>query len=1062
MKKNTRQKCLLKGRIVFLAKLFLTGIFLLSQFEANAQERTVTGTVTESDGTPIPGVSIVIQGTTTGTVTNLDGNYTLPSVPGDAVIEFSFIGMATQQIAVENRTTIDVVMESDAIGLGEVVVIGYGTARREDLTGSISNVQAEDFIKYQPASVSDLLRSSVPGLKVGYATNARATPDFMIRGDNTIKASSGAERAANRPLIVVDGVIFNGDLAEINVNDVESIDVLKDASAASIYGSRASNGVVVFTTKKGKSSEPTFRFTANYGVLTSSRRLKTYDGDEVMVWLQEMNESINNKLGDEWSRWMPYDQVPDQYKDDWLNENNIPGETDMEKITSVWLDTFGFEQNEKENYLAGRSYDWQDWLFQNGQRKDYNFSVSGRGDKMTYYWSMGYRDSESLRVGDTFNNVTSRLSIDMEVADFLSVGLNAHFSFQDDGQNPIPTGGYRTASPYDTPWENDMPQTRENLKLAGAGSNRSNPLLDRAYQTRLHNRSRFFPTMYAKLNLPFGINITTNFTQRMDFRKRFNFNDPAHPTWTHGGAARRQSNETYEWQVDNILSWNREFGDHRFDVTGLVNAERNQNWYTNAFSRDFSPNAVLGYHELAYGLQPSVGSGDEANTRTALMGRVNYAYDNRYHLSGSIRRDGYSRFGANHLYAVFPSISTAWTITNESFMSDRPEWFTFLKIRATWGVNGNSSGIGQYAAYARMNDNKYLNYNNGYFFVPYLYVDRMQNADLAWEKNTAWNFGLDYGFFNGRMRGALDVYTSATSDLLLDKKLPTVTGFSSVTTNVGSLKNKGFDLSLNTINVQNNNFDWNTTLNLHYNQNQIVSLTGEKIQATDEAGEPILDSNGNPVMIEPDDTDNGWFIGEDKDVIWDFEVDGVYKVDEADEAAQYNLYPGDFRVIDQNGDGLLNSFDKVFQGTRSNPWQLSFINSFRYKNFDIGIILLGKLGYMGGTDYPFHNRQEYIKNHNWYNIPYWTPTNQLNDYARINSLQVGSMNIYRDRSYVRFQNFSLGYNIPANMVQAISFNSARLAFNIDNVGVWTKWEEGDPESNFEMPRIFSFSVDFAF
>ncbi|MGF1586555.1 MAG: SusC/RagA family TonB-linked outer membrane protein [Bacteroidales bacterium] len=1062
MKITTKPNWFLKGRLLSLAKLFLIGIFLLSQFEAYAQQRTITGTVTEGDGTPIPGVSVVIQGTTTGTVTNIDGYYTLPSVPGDAVIEFSFVGMATQQIAVENRTTIDVTMESDAIGLGEVVVIGYGTARREDLTGSISNVRAEEFIKYQPASVSDLLRSSVPGLKVGYATNARATPDFMIRGDNTIKRNADDERAANRPLIVVDGVIFNGDLAEINVNDVESIDVLKDASAASIYGSRASNGVVVISTKKGQSSQPTFRFTANYGVLTSSRRMTTFNGDEAMVWMQDMNESINNELGSEWSRWTRYDQVPDQFKNDWLIANNIAGETDMERITSVWLDNFGFEQNEKENYLAGRSYDWQDWLYQTGQRKDYNFSVSGRGDKITYYWSLGYRDSESLRVGDTFDNVTSRLSLDMEVANFLNVGINANFSFQDEGQNPIPDGGYITASPFDTPWENGMPQTREHLKLAGAGSNRSNPLLDRAYQNRLYNRNRFSPTMYARLNLPFGVKLTTNFTQRLDFRKRFEFNDPNHPLWTHGGEARRRTDETYEWQIDNILSWNGEFGQHRFDVTGLVNAEKNQNWFTDAFARDFSPNSVLGYHELVYGLQPRVDSNDEASTRTALMGRVNYAFNNRYYLSGSIRRDGYSRFGANHLYAVFPSVSTAWTITNESFMAGRPEWLTFLKIRATWGVNGNSSGIGSYAAYARMNDNKYLNYNNGYFFVPYLYVDRMENADLAWEKNTAWNYGLDYGFLGGRLSGAIDVYVSETTDLLLDKQLPIVTGFYSVTTNVGSLKNRGIDLSLNSINFQRNNFDWNTTLNLHYNQNEIVSLTGEKIHATNDAGEPMFDGSGNPVMIEPDDIDNGWFIGQDKDVIWDFEIDGVYQEDEADEAAKYNLYPGDFKVIDQNGDGVLNSRDKVFQGTTSNPWQLSLINSFRYKNFDVGIIFLGKLGYKGGSDLPFNNRQEYIKNHNWYNLPYWTPQNGINDYARINSLRFSGMNIYRDRSYFRFQNFSLGYNLPASMVQSISFNSARLAFNIDNVAVWTNWEQGDPESNFEMPRIFSFSVDFSF
>jgi hypothetical protein len=414
------------------------------------------------------------------------------------------------------------------------------------------------------------------------------------------------------------------------------------------------------------------------------------------------------------------------------------------------------------------------------------------------------------------------------------------------------------------------------------------------------------------------------------------------------------------------------------------------------------------------------------------------------------------------MYATFPSVSAGWTISQEEFLSSHSNWISFLKIRASWGVNGNSSGLDAYAAYARLSDNKYLNYNNGYIMVPYLYVNRMANDNLAWEKTEAWNLGVDYGLFNGRIRGALDIYASKTTDLLLDKKLPIVTGFESVTTNVGSLKNTGFDFSLNTINIEKRDFSWTSSLLVHFNKNKIISLTGEKIQATDNDGNPILDSNGNPLMIEPDDTDNGWFIGQNKDVIWDYEIDGVYQLGEEEEAAKYNFYPGDFKVVDQNDDGKLNNKDKVFQGTTSNPWHMSFRNEFRYKNFDLGIILLAKLGYKGGTDFPFNNRQEYIKNHNYYSFPYWTPNNPINDYARINSLRLSGMNIWVSKSYMRLQNLSLGYNIPQRLLGATVFNNARLAFNIDNAGLLTKWEIGDPESETEMPRIFSFSVDFSF
>ncbi len=1024
--------------------------------------KKVTGKVTDSSGASIPGVSVIVKGTAIGVITDIEGMYSLQYIPENGVLQFSFIGMRGQEIAIARKSIINVTLAEETIGLSEVVVIGYGTSKKEDLTGSIVNVKAEDIAKFQPASVSELLRSSAAGLKVDYSTDAKATPNFTVRGDKSIKSSASDEINANKPLIVVDGVIFDGDLTEINVNDVSTVDVLKDASAASIYGSRASNGVVVFTTKKGTSSRPTIRFNSSFGLVTSSKRLKSYNGTDVMYWLQKMNESINSKLLDPWSKWTPYVNVPDQNKTDWLKANNIPGETDMGKITSVWLDNFGFDIGEKENYLAGKSYDWQDWLYQTGKRQDYNLSVSGKSDRISYYWSTGYKNFESVQVGDKFLAINSRLNLDVAVTDFINIGLNVNFSYENEGPESISNGQYNQLSAYDTPWINGAPQTRENLKLHASGNNKDNPLLAPAFEDRKFDRYKINPIMYAKLTLPFGFTFTSNFTQRLDFRSRFEFFDPANPLWTHGGQISRIHDQVYNWQLDNILNWKKEFGKHRFDFTGLLNAERNQNWETNAFTQNLSPNAVLGYHEMAFGLLPSTDSNDEANSRNAVMGRINYSYSNKYNISTSIRRDGYSRFGMNHLYATFPSISGAWTITNEGFMSARPKWFSYLKLRASWGENGNSSGIGDYAAYAMLTSNKYLNYNNGYQLVPFLYANRMSNADLAWEKNQSWNLGIDYGFWNGRITGALDAYTSKTSDLLLNKILPIVTGFTSITTNIGSLKNDGFELSIRTINIEKPNFRWTSNLNLSYNKNKITSLTGEKVQALDTKGNPLFDANGNPMMKEPDDTSNGWFIGQNKDVIWDYAIDGVWKTSEVDSAKVYGFYPGDFKVIDQNHDGKLNTLDEVFQGLTKNPWYITFRNDFTYKNFDIGMVFLAKLGYKGGTVLPFNNDTQYIKNHNWYNLPFWTPVDQINDFARINSIQLSNMNIYFDKSYVRFQNFSFGYHIPKALLETIKVSNARVAFNIDNVGVLTKWKLGDPESNNEMARTFNFSIDFSF
>jgi TonB-linked SusC/RagA family outer membrane protein len=1070
MKRNTTQSSLLANCVKLLAKLFLVGIFLVSQLGAMAQTKEVSGTVTGTDGAPIPGLTVIVKGTTIGSITMPDGTYTVTGVPENATLVYSFVGMKTQEVVVGNQTVINVTMETDAIGLDEVVAIGYGTARKKDLTGSIVNVKAEELEKYAPANVQELLRSAVPGLKVGYSTSAKNTPDFEVRGDNTIKSDSGDERAANRPLIVLDGTIFNGDIAEINVNDIESVDVLKDASAASIYGSRASNGVIVFTTKKGALGKPMIRVSAKYGLVTKGQRNETYTGEPMLEWLTDLQNSLSGTETDPWSIYSDPRQLSGANLDAWKDANGIPGETNQDAINTRWLETLGLDSDEILHFQNGQDFDWQDFLFQTGERQDYDMSVSGRTDRVSYYWSMGFVDSESLQLEETYTSITSRLNLDVKVTDFFSTGIYANFTYQDEGDRPIGNGTYRTASPYDTPWEarvwyddeieerDELPNKfdRIYLKQNGSGSNRGNDYLAPAYFDRKFDRYRIFPTMFAKLSLPAGLTFETKMTTRLDFYRRFEYEDSGNPEWGHGGYVRRRHNQTYEWQFDNILSWDKEFGEHRIAATGLVNAERTQSWYTDARNSNLQPTEALGFHGIGYGINPIVGSDDQATTRTALMGRVNYAYSNRYNLSASIRQDGYSRFGENFVHATFPSVSAAWTITNEGFMADRPAWLEFLKIRASWGVNGNSSGLSSYAAYSNLSRSKYLNWSGGYFPANRLSIGRIANPNLAWEKNDAFNFAIDYGFFNGRVRGAIDVYSANTTDLLLNKKLPVLTGFNEITTNVGNLKNTGFDLSINTVNIENSDFRWTSNLNASYNKNKIVSLTGELVE--------MVDENGNTYMAEPDDFDNGWFIGENKDVIWNFEMGDVYGTDEAAEAAKWGLFPGDFSFVDQNDDGVLNTDDKVFQGLSKNPWYITFRNDFTWKNFDMGVVFISKLGWKGGSSYEFNQDQTLIKNHNWYSeFKYWMPDNQEKGFARINSIRLNSdMRIYVPRDYVRLQNVSIGYNIPTDVLETVKISRARVAFNAENVFVLTKWYDGDPESRLEMPRVWSFSVDFSF
>lgn len=1015
---------------------------------------TVTGTVTDSNGEPIPGATVSVPGTSIGTATDIDGKYSI-TVPDGASLVFSFIGFESQTIEVNNQSTLDVELSQSTQALDEVVVVGYGTQKKKDLTGAVVNVQAEEVMKYKPTSVSEILRTTVPGLSVGYATNARNVPDFQVRGDNSMKADAGDERAANRPLIVLDGVIFQGDLAEINPNTIESVDVLKDASAAAVYGSQATNGVVIFTTKKGSFGKPQITFSARTGIITGGRRQQTHKGgEEVLNWLTDMNETITNSITEPWTRFRDYNDIDPQYQDDWLAANGIPGETDPEAIRMARVNNFGFWDIELENYRNGVTYDWQDFLFHTGVRQDYDLSVSGRNERVSYYYSLGYSDRESVQIGETFETITSRLNLDVNLAEFITIGTNTQFTYQDEGQQPIGNGGYRVYSPYDQPWANGEPRVRENLNDQAAGSNISNPYQEPSWNTRSHTRFMINPTLFANVTLPYGFTLRTNYTPRFDIRKRFDFDARGNPQRAVDRAERRY-NDSFRWQSNTILNWDKAFGEHRLSFTGLYNTEKNKSWETRAITTNFSPTAGLGYHAVQLGLNPNMSSYDEVNSRTGLMGRINYGYGDRYNFSASIRRDGFSRFGAENLLGNFPSVSAAWTISNEDFMPQGAA-VSYLKLRLSYGVNGNSSGLQDYNAYAQLSNSLYLNYDGGYFPAPRTEITRIANPFLSWERNASFNIGIDYGFFNDRVSGSLDMYQSETRDLLLDQKLPDLTGFGSVKTNVGNLQNRGFDLGIRSINISRADFVWTSNFNVTYAINKITTLGNAPI--------PMTDSQGNTVEREPDDLQNGWFIGENKDIIWDWDLDGVYQMDEADEAAEYGLFPGDFRFVDQDGDGDIDIDDKVFLGLTNNPWYITFRNDFEWKGFDLGLVFLGKFGWKGGTQEPFNNSQQYIKNHNWYTIPYWTPLNGQQNFARINSINLGGGNAWLNRDYIRLQNVSVGYNFPGGILDKLKANRLRLALNIENAAVFTPWERslGDPESAREMPRTYSFSLDFTF
>lgn len=1011
----------------------------------SAQQTTkrITGIIRDNHGEPIIGCNIMEKGTSNGTITSVDGDFSL-NVAEKAVLQVSYIGYLTQEIPVQNKQNVTVTLQEDAQMLDEVVVVGYGLAKKSDLTGSISQVKAESMQNYTPSSVSDLLRNSIPGMSVGYSVSAKGNSDMMIRGDNTLTAGSS-------PLIIVDGVIYNGDISDINPNDIEKLDIMKDASSAAVYGSRATNGVVAITTKKGNSQKPVINFSGSVGISTAANRVKPYDKEGFIKWRSDMFKSVYSATVPQ-TPWSPFDDprtIDPQYLDQWMAYHS----TTQDNLVDAWLSGLRLTGLEIENYKSGRSIDWEDYIFHNGPRQDYNLSLSGKKEDFSYYWSLGYMTNESLVKGDEFSTIRSRVNIEGKPARFLKVGLNAQFSYRDESSVPADVNQYTKLTPYSSFYEDD----EETLRLYPNDDNQAlHPLLNPTYRSREQEYFTLFPKIYATLDLPFGITYTVNYTTRFVFYHNHTHDSSAHPQWKlFGGSASRENSLRREWQVDNIINWNKTFAQkHKVDVTFLVNAEQFRNDTEKMNNQNFSPNDILGYHDMSIGNLPEISSNDEIRTSDALMARLNYGFMNKYLLTLSVRRDGSSLFGYSNPRATFPAAALGWVLSEEKFF--KVKFVDYLKLRASWGINGNRD-IDNYAALSKMLAEKSLNtdVSGTPIIIPTLEINTMGNKKLKWEKTEAYNLALDFRLFNGILNGTIETYYMSTTDVLVNRELPTITGYKRVYANLGEIRNKGLELSLSSTNMKQHNFEWTSNLLFALNRNKIISITGEKYD--------VFDKDGNFVgRKEPDDKTNNWFIGQAKDVIWDYKILGTWKTGQEEEAAKWNQAPGDFRLEDVNNDGLLTDEDKQFLGYKTPRFSWTLSNTFRlFNDFEFSFVLYSLWGHKGSYNLAKHD--DHIEDRcNSRDIPYWTPENQLDDYARLRSAPAKgvSYSVWFDKSYIRLENVALAYKVPSKFLKKTPISNLKFSLNVKNAGIWAKdWKFGDPEDGMRSQRIFTFGLN---
>ncbi|TDO99112.1 SusC/RagA family TonB-linked outer membrane protein [Flavobacterium sp. 245] len=1049
------------------------------------QQDGISGQVKDQKGVPLPGATVSIKGTKISTITDFDGKFNLKG-DQNAILVVSFIGFVTQEVQVNNKTNITVQLVEDAASLNEVVVVGYGKMKKSDLTGAIVQVKPESLANQNPNTVQDLLRG-VPGLKVGYSADAKGGGSLQIRGQTSVYSDGGH----NSPLIILDGMQFYGELSEINPDDVGQIDVLKDASATAVYGSKAAAGVIVISTKKGKTGKPIINLTTNMTIVNESAYRNVYSPEGYVKyredWETAKSYGTNTATGN-YEAYVTgtaagkagYFSNPNQLAQygitqaQWLAYQPA-AQIQGKSINEVWGNRLGItDATLLKNFAAGTTHDWYGSTFRTGINRDNNLSVSGASDKVNYYMSLGYLTSEGAIQGNDYSAVRANMKVDAKITNWLEFGANVNFQDRSDGDISVGTGtNYWDAnmlrnSPFANFKEANGDYARQPMGPTIGGYNY---YYDRQYMDLEKGYTVLNTIFNTKVTLPLDITYTFNASPRYEFFYNRYFQSAGNKNWNAATiGVDRGNGKKFTWNINNTIAWDHTFaGKHHIIATFVQEAEDLKTWSDIVYARNIQPSDALGFHNTANAtlLNSSFSTTDTHQTADGLMGRLFYSYDNRYMITATIRRDGYSAFGATYPYATFPSVAGGWSFNKESWFN----WDAMStgKLRLSWGKNGNRSLADPYLALANLGSGTgatmgYIDASGKIVDMKYLAIDRMANPNLQWEKTEATNIGLDLGFLNDKITSTIDIYRSVTHDMIMSQRLPGFSGFSSIATNLGEVENKGIEISLNTINIKKPNFEWTTMVAFSYNKNTINKLYGNM--------EDVKDANGNVIGTkEADDKTNGWFIGKSISQIWDYKVTGIWQKDEAVEAAKYGQRPGDPKVEnsytadDVNGKPTYNDKDKQFLGQTAPPINWSLRNEFKiYKNWDLAINMYSYMGHKsldGRYMNTYNDGSLYTNNYNPFVNPYWTIDNPTNDWARLDArgpAGAGTAKLY-DRSFIRLDNISLAYSLPKDLIDRLHVRNFKIYASVQNAATWSasgEWKYyGDPETGGLATRMFN-------
>lgn len=1010
-------------RFLFLLVLAVTSTMAWAQ-------GNVSGKVVDATGEPVIGASVVVKGTTTGAVTDIDGNFSIPNVPRNANLEISYIGFKTQSVSVSGKNAINVTLQEDRQMLDDVVVVGYGVQKKSDVTGAMASVSTEELNARPVNNALEALQGKAAGVDITTNERPGSLGSIRIRGERSLTAG-------NAPLYVVDGVpLMSASAIEtLNPRDIETIDILKDASATAIYGSRGANGVVLVTTKQGRSGQMRIDYT---GTLTVSN-------------IVDRSPSMSAADFIDFRRWAAYNLDPTTYahpnsptleNDKILFDSALDGQTSRDNVLKGWA-SGTWDPSKVTNT------NWTDFVTQTAISHEHTLAVSGGSEAMNAYASFGYLSNKGTQKGQWYDRYTGKISVNINPTKWFSIqaSINGTWSEQDYGMSTL---GGRSSSVPDAIYGTAKQIYNIAVPYDANGNVVINPGGESGIYTIMNewNHSQQKSQTFRALgNFAATIDFGKIFAPVEGLRYKLNFG-PDFRHWREGvyidgfsahkinadgsegvNFARLNTRRDFSWTLDNMIMFDRTFAEkHKVGVTLLQtaskwNVESNSMQAQNIAKDSYLWNAFNTVDVTNSDNKASISSGLQDRQLESYMIRLNYGFNERYLLTVSGRWDGASQLADGHKWDFFPSAALAWRASEEDFLKN-VSWLSNLKLRLGIGVTGNSS----VAPYETKGDIQqvYLPFNGrdnviGYTTnEPYYTANQktMANPELGWEKTTQWNLGIDYGFLNSRIFGSLDFYWSRTNDLIMGVTIPTLTGFPSTTANVGKSKNHGVEFTLNAIPVQTKDFQWETVFNIAYQKDEIVELAYGK--------------NDMP--------DNSLFIGESLSVFYGYANDGLWQESDAAEMAKWNangyhFEAGNVRPHDTNGDYKMTQDDRVILGRKNPSTTMGWNNTFSWRGVELGIQMFGRMGYMfntGGEAQTAHGNQR--------EIDYWTPTNTGADYQKpiLGQATSGSKDDfssllgYQKASFLKVRNISLGYNFPKNIIHKAGFNHLKAYAQVIN------------------------------